>query len=354
MVEDLLSNKKDLKIYEDKSRGIIVQDLTEITVDNPYDIYHYLEQASSKRKTAATKMNDHSSRSHAIFTITVTIKQAVEEGDLIRTGKLNLVDLAGSECQAKTNADSLRAAEAKKINQSLLTLGRVITALVEGQPHVPYRDSNLTRLLKESLGGKNMSCIIATFSPSYNARDETTSTLEYATRAKSIKNQPSLNQRLNRKAEVMKLEKEMRELERELERQVKSSGIRIPEDEYNAMLEKIKLQDEDLMRRANECQLLDNELNMIDNDLSEIQNQAKNRENELDEEKEKERQLYNESQMLLMKIKNSMEEIDRLLLNIERHKQIDNSNHEIRQKIFENMSQKYIYSFFIVLYLYLF
>lgn len=112
-----------------------------------------------------------------------------EEGeDVIKTGKLNLVDLAGSECVGKSGAKNMRAKEAGKINQSLLTLGRVINALVEKAGYIPYRDSKLTRLLQESLGGRAKTCIIATVSPATNCMDETLSTLDYAHRAKDIRN----------------------------------------------------------------------------------------------------------------------------------------------------------------------
>ncbi len=113
---------------------------------------------------------------------------------MIKTGLLHLVDLAGSECVGRSGAQGERKKEAGQINQSLLTLGRVITALVEHQPHVPYRESKLTRLLQESLGGKTKTCIIATVSPGSSNIEETLSTLDYACRAKNIKNTPEINQ----------------------------------------------------------------------------------------------------------------------------------------------------------------
>ena len=107
---------------------------------------------------------------------------------MIKSGKLNLVDLAGSECIGKSGAKEQRAKEAGKINQSLLTLGRVINTLVDRSAYIPYRDSKLTRLLQESLGGRSKTCIIATVSPAMSEYEETLSTLEYANRAKNIKN----------------------------------------------------------------------------------------------------------------------------------------------------------------------
>uniref|UniRef100_A0A0V0H6Y5 Putative ovule protein n=1 Tax=Solanum chacoense TaxID=4108 RepID=A0A0V0H6Y5_SOLCH len=116
----------------------------------------------------------------------------VGDEELIKCGKLNLVDLAGSENISRSGAREGRAREAGEINKSLLTLGRVITALVEHSIHVPYRDSKLTRLLRDSLGGKTKTCIIATISPSAHCLEETLSTLDYAHRAKNIKNKPRL------------------------------------------------------------------------------------------------------------------------------------------------------------------
>ena len=144
---------------------MIVQGLEEALVQNKAEVYKILEKGSAKRKTAATLMNAHSSRSHTVFTVTVHIKESNPEGEEVlrsvstscghfiimtnnpcsRIGKLNLVDLAGSENIGRSGAMDKRAREAGNINQSLLTLGRVITCLVDRAPHVPYRESKLTR-----------------------------------------------------------------------------------------------------------------------------------------------------------------------------------------------------------------
>jgi kinesin family member 11 len=140
------------------------------------------------------------SRSHTVFTITVHLKETTEGEDMLRVGKLNLVDLAGSESIGRSGAADKRAREAGIINQSLLTLGRVINALVERSQHVPYRESKLTRLLQDSLGGRTKTCIIATVSPAKVNFDETLSTLDYANKAKSIHNKPQVNQMMTKKA----------------------------------------------------------------------------------------------------------------------------------------------------------
>ena len=130
------------RIFEDgtKKGAVIISGLEEATVTSKSDVYHILEKGSLKRQTAATLMNAHSSRSHTVFTVTVHIRESANEGEeFMRTGKMNLVDLAGSENIGRSGAVDKRAREAGNINQSLLTLGRVITALVDHSPHIPYR-----------------------------------------------------------------------------------------------------------------------------------------------------------------------------------------------------------------------
>jgi kinesin family protein 3/17 len=151
---------------------------------------------NSSRHTAATKMNSESSRSHSIFTIFFeSMEKKENDKDRIVAGKLNLVDLAGSERQTKTQAVGDRLKEANKINLSLSALGNVISALVDGKSsHIPYRDSKLTRLLQDSLGGNTKTVMVAAISPADFNYDETLSTLRYASRAKNIKNRPTINE----------------------------------------------------------------------------------------------------------------------------------------------------------------
>ena len=155
-----------------------------------------MDVGTANRMTGETAMNKDSSRSHSIFTIYVETAEADEEGDQrIKAGKLNLVDLAGSERQSKTQATGARLKEATSINLSLSALGNVISALVEGKSgHIPYRDSKLTRLLQDSLGGNTKTVMIAALSPADYNYEETLTTLRYASRAKMIKNKPRVNQ----------------------------------------------------------------------------------------------------------------------------------------------------------------
>lgn len=171
--------KCDLK--EDPQKGIIVSNLTDYVVNNEQDMDTMLMRGLSNRTVGATLMNSESSRSHSIFTIIVEMNNRDTNGkDHIRAGKLNLVDLAGSERQKKTGASGDRLKEGSKINLSLSALGNVISALSDGGgKHIPYRDSKLTRLLQDSLGGNTKTLMVAALSPADYNYDETLSTLRY-------------------------------------------------------------------------------------------------------------------------------------------------------------------------------
>jgi hypothetical protein len=183
----------------DLKKGLYVQGLTETEVVNADDVLALIDRGSACRHMAATKMNERSSRSHSVFTATIEAHERTETGlTNVRYAKLNLIDLAGSERTGKSGVTGERMAEAKSINRSLTVLGRVITALVERQKkpstHVPYRDSRLTFLLQESLGGNSKTCIVANVSPAPDSAQETFSTLVFAANAKAIKNRAVVNE----------------------------------------------------------------------------------------------------------------------------------------------------------------
>ncbi|EFJ25853.1 hypothetical protein SELMODRAFT_413860 [Selaginella moellendorffii] len=225
--------KKPLALMEDGKGGVLVRGLEEEIVTSANEIYSLLDRGSSKRRTAETLLNKQSSRSHSIFSITIHIKEATPEGEeLIKCGKLNLVDLAGSENICRSGAREGRAREAGEINKSLLTLGRVITALVEHLGHIPYRDSKLTRLLRDSLGGRTKTCIIATVSPSVHCLEETLSTLDYAHRAKNIRNKPEVNQKMMKSALIKDLYGEIERLKSEVYAAREKNGIYVPRERY--------------------------------------------------------------------------------------------------------------------------
>ncbi|KAL9429121.1 hypothetical protein AB3S75_031015 [Citrus x aurantiifolia] len=246
--------KKPISLMEDGKGCVVVRGLEEEAVYSANDIYTILERGSAKRRTADTLLNKRSSRSHSVFSITVHIKEAaVGDEELIKCGKLNLVDLAGSENISRSGAREGRAREAGEINKSLLTLGRVINALVEHSAHIPYRDSKLTRLLRDSLGGKTKTCIIATISPSAHSLEETMSTLDYAYRAKNIKNKPEANQKMSKAVLLKDLYLEIERMKEDVRAARDKNGVYVPHERYaqdeaekKAKIEKIEQLENDL------------------------------------------------------------------------------------------------------------
>ncbi|KAI9760863.1 MAG: hypothetical protein M4579_001364 [Chaenotheca gracillima] len=207
-VRDLLVPRKDppnyLKIRESPTEGPYVKDLTDLPVKSFTELMRYMKMGDTSRTTASTKMNDTSSRSHAVFTIMLKqIHHDMETDETTeRLARIRLVDLAGSERAKSTEATGQRLREGSNINKSLTTLGRVIAALADPRHHhsptkkskeiVPYRDSILTWLLKDSLGGNSKTAMIACIGPS--DYDETLSTLRYADQAKRIRTRATINQ----------------------------------------------------------------------------------------------------------------------------------------------------------------
>merc|ERR1711959_106721 len=228
-IRDLLGKDPKMKLdLKEKDTGVYVKDLTSYVVRSVKEIDQVMNIGQKNRSVGATLMNQESSRSHSIFTINVetsTEDPANPKKPKIRAGKLNLVDLAGSERQGKTGATGDRLKEATKINLSLSALGNCISALVDGRSnHIPYRDSKLTRLLEDSLGGNTKTCMIATIGPADYNYDETLSTLRYANRAKNIKNKPKINE--DPKDTMMReMQEEIERLKAEIERKSKGGGV---------------------------------------------------------------------------------------------------------------------------------
>ncbi|KAH8728916.1 P-loop containing nucleoside triphosphate hydrolase protein [Phaeosphaeriaceae sp. PMI808] len=238
-LRDLFSTDESvkLKIFDDNSKKghstTLVQGMEECHLNTAAQGIQLLREGSHKRQVAATKCNDLSSRSHTVFTIMVHIKRTTEDGqEYLSAGKLNLVDLAGSENIQRSGAENKRAAEAGLINKSLLTLGRVINALVERSSHIPYRESKLTRLLQDSLGGRTKTCIIATVSPAKSNLEETISTLDYAFRAKNIRNKPQVNQAINKKTLLKEFTAEIEKLKSELIATRQRNGVYLTQENY--------------------------------------------------------------------------------------------------------------------------
>uniref|UniRef100_A0A286X913 Kinesin-like protein n=1 Tax=Cavia porcellus TaxID=10141 RepID=A0A286X913_CAVPO len=227
-VHDLLGadTKQKLELKEHPEKGVYVKGLSMHTVHSVAQCERIMETGWKNRAVGYTLMNTDSSRSHSIFTISIEIYAVDERGkDHLRAGKLNLVDLAGSERQSKTGATGERLKEATKINLSLSALGNVISALVDGRcKHIPYRDSKLTRLLQDSLGGNTKTLMVACLSPADNNYDETLSTLRYANRAKNIKNKPRINED-PKDALLREYQEEIKRLRAILEQQLSPGGL---------------------------------------------------------------------------------------------------------------------------------
>ncbi|XP_026475169.1 kinesin-like protein unc-104 [Ctenocephalides felis] len=236
-VRDLLNpkNKGNLRVREHPLLGPYVEDLSKLAVTSYQDIHDLIDEGNKARTVAATNMNETSSRSHAVFTIFFTQQRHDIQTDLLteKVSKISLVDLAGSERADSTGAKGTRLKEGANINKSLTTLGKVISALAEmatknkksrKADFIPYRDSVLTWLLRENLGGNSKTAMIAAISPADINYDETLSTLRYADRAKQIVCKAIVNEDANAKL-IRELKEEIQKL-REL---LRAEGIEVLE-----------------------------------------------------------------------------------------------------------------------------
>ena len=268
-IHDLIDlNKSNLAIRETKEKEIYIEDLSEHYVSNEEDLLNLVKLGSDNRTVHSTNMNQYSSRSHTI--VILTIHQKNTKTLEAKKGKLYLVDLAGSEKISKTGSTGLTLEEGKIINKSLSTLGMVINALTDGKSsHIPYRESKLTRVLQESLGGNAKTCLIITCSPSQYNESETLSTLRFGTRAKKIKNKPKINKEETVQELKLQIEK--------LEKIIVLSNARIKQ--LNEFIENNNLQVPEFEGEEGDLILVEQDNNKENNKNNDNNNKNKNIEN---------------------------------------------------------------------------
>uniref|UniRef100_A0A8C9VE40 Kinesin-like protein n=1 Tax=Scleropages formosus TaxID=113540 RepID=A0A8C9VE40_SCLFO len=361
-----------LQMFDDprNKRGVIIKGLEEVSVHNKDEVYQILERGAAKRKTASTLMNAYSSRSHSVFSITIHMKETTVDGEeLVKIGKLNLVDLAGSENIGRSGAVDKRAREAGNINQSLLTLGRVITALVERTPHVPYRESKLTRILQDSLGGRTKTSIIATVSPASVNLEETLSTLEYASRAKNILNKPEVNQKLTKRALIKEYTEEIERLKRDLAAARDKNGVYLSTENFDIMNSKLVAQEEHIVEFTEKISALEEEmkrvaelfsdskrdLELCTEELQELRRQLEATQQDLrdtrmrlseeeflvSELESTESKLYDTAGKLLSTIKVSTKDVTGLHEKLDRKKAVEQHNAAMQQSFADQMEASF-------------
>jgi hypothetical protein len=337
----------DLKIKEHPKRGIYVQNLTEEYVADREEVLDMLTEAERYRVVSETMLNKSSSRSHLLLILEIT--QKTPDG-IEKRGTLNLVDLAGSEKISKSGAVGETLEEAKKINLSLSTLGNVISALTTlNKEYVPYRDSKLTRILQDSLGGNYNTTLIVTCSPHVFHYEETLSTLKFAGRAKKIKNTAKINiKRSNEELEniVAKLTKELKEAKQELVKIKSFNGthettpnIATPKSSCESIMENENLIAKNIA--TIEAKLKDEEIKMLKKEievLKEENEELNNKIHTLSKEQNLDRHIKNLEDL----VKINISEISELKYNITNRQDeiLLNENKKLRDYI-EEMNIKY-------------
>jgi len=357
-ISDLLKPERtNLAIREDKKRGVFVEGLSEWVVRSPEEIYGLMERGGAVRATGAHKMNEMSSRSHAVFIIIceqsqktyldkhgneLTLEQIrngshVDEKNTRQSftvGKLNLVDLAGSERVRLTGATGVRLQESKKINQSLSALGNVIAALTDkkGRKHIPYRDSKLTRILEDSLGGNCKTTMMAMCSPAQEAFMESLSTLKFANRAKNIKNKPRINEDLDQRSLLRKYERELKRLRDELDSKSQSvvskrrllemdQQRRQAEQDKMAAIRALEARSVEMMREKAEKRKLERRIAMLRSQMLGNFDNIKKLE-EIPEFRNVQQKIHHQYAAKLAELEKERESIEEEKAQVERYKQL--------------------------------
>jgi kinesin family protein 5 len=335
-IKDLVDpTKVNLNVREDKQKGIYIEDLTEHYCSNEEEVLDIMKVGADNRAIAATNMNENSSRSHSIFIM--QIHQFNIKDSIAKVGKLYLVDLAGSEKISKTGATGATLDEGKNINLSLTSLGMVINSLTDGKSnHIPYRNSKLTRVLQESLGGNAKTCLIITASPSNYNEQETLSTLRFGERAKRIKNKPKINKEVTvaeLKAQVEKLETMLHGCAKridQLESFISKNNLKVPEEGDYSFMNKSEEVEETQTETVDENNNLQNKVE--DNITSILLEQ----ERKLQEHvfREKMANMLEENNNLNDQLEDAIKRLDELKGDVEEREMIHKELEEVR-KTFE-------------------
>ena len=353
----LIPETKNLNIREDKIKGIYIDNLSEWEVKTSNDIYTLLERGSENRATSCTNMNEMSSRSHAIFLITLEQHSSKLEDNnnngisySTKISKLNLVDLAGSERTKVTGAKGKQLEESKRINKSLSALGNVINALTDpkGNGYIPYRDSKLTRLLQDSLGGNCKTTMITMISPSQNFISETLSSLSFSKRAKKIKNKPKINEEINHKDLISQYEIQLKNLRNELskknellQKNIIMKQVHQLTEEKKHIMEQLEQTSQMYYKERDEKKKLENKIQTMNSNLEKYKNDS-NKENsinlnEIDIEKTPQfiSALEKRQNALLKEFDNKLQEFQRenILINNNNNNIVNNNNNKENEEI---------------------
>ena len=299
------------------------------------EIFALMERGHNYRATASTKMNDLSSRSHAVFIVIVEQMSSINDGNEIRVGKLNIVDLAGSERVRVTGATGKRLEESKKINQSLSALGNVIAALTDSKArsHIPYRDSKLTRLLEDSLGGNCKTTMVAMISPAFDAFSESHSTLKFANRAKNIRNVARINEDADHKALLRKYETELKRLRNILEDKTDigtdmqrvyelEEERRKAEADKEAAMEALEMRSREYMSEKEEKRRLEERIKMMNSQMLVGGKKVEDSPQFLIALEEKQHALKQEYEIKLLELDKERQQIEDDKAQIDRYKQL--------------------------------
>ena len=303
-VRDLLSKKDDdksLVIHEDPVKGFYIKGVEIRTVNSIKDLFDFQAEGKKRRVTRATNMNEESSRSHSILSLNVETLTTLDgmDGSHVRSARLNLVDLAGSERVAKTGAEGQGFIEGVSINYALMILGNCISALTSrGHGHIPYRDSALTKLLRDSLGGNAKTLMIATLGPVDYNFSESMSTLRYAENAKKIKNKPKVNMD-PKDALLMQYQEELKALQAQLK-----NGTPEAQAENNEKM--IKEMEEKLEKKR---KMLAEASHIAAEEREQLQKKLEERRRKLEKEKEKQSKFVGRLQELTKFLVNGSEKL---------------------------------------------